>query len=128
MTDLVLDSNALTRWVDRHPAMLALFETVQQVGGVAFVPTVCLVESLRGTPADALLNQRLGGCQPVPLTEPLARSAARLRGAVDADDVVDPVVVATASHLGAVIVSGDRDLLHLAHRCEPPVQVVEPDG
>ncbi|MFP4310727.1 MAG: type II toxin-antitoxin system VapC family toxin [Nitriliruptoraceae bacterium] len=123
-----LDSNALTRWLDRHPAMLALLEASQQSGGAAYVPTVCLVESLRGTPADAVLHQRLGGCQPVPLTELLARSAARLRDAVDGHDVVDPVVAATASHLDAVIVSGDRDLLLLAHRCDPPIEVVDPGG
>lgn len=128
MTDVVLDANALTRWVDKHPGVLALLEATRQVGGAAHVPTVCLVEALRGSAADASLNQRLKGCQLVPLDTPVARHAAVLRAAIDSDDIVDPVVVATTAALAATVVSSDPDIALLASYGDPPVAVVSPDG
>ena len=44
MTDLLLDSNALSSWADKDQRVLALLEAVRRVGGVVYVPTVCLVE------------------------------------------------------------------------------------
>lgn len=124
MTDLVLDSNALTRWTDNASEVLALLEVAERVGGVAYVPTVCLVESLTGTAADAPLNQRLKGTRAVQLTEPLARAAAVLRAAVAGDDAADPVVVATAVDARATVVSDDPDIARLAGHTTPPVEVV----
>lgn len=127
MTDVVLDANALTRWVDRQPAVIALLEATRQAGGAAYVPTVCLVEALRGNAADATLNQRLKGCRITPLDASLAKHAARLRAVIDGDDIVDPVVTATSAALHATVISTDRDIALLATYCSPPVRVVDPD-
>ena len=56
MTDLLLDSNALSSWADKDQRVLALLEAVRRVGGVVYVPTVRLVESLTGSHTDAALN------------------------------------------------------------------------
>ena len=127
MSDIVLDTNALTRWVDKHPGVLAILEATRQAGGAALVPTACIVEALQGSAADATVNQRLKGCQAVPLDTPIARHAAQLRAAIDADDIVDPVVTATAAALAAIALSTDPDIERLASYCNPPVHVVNPD-
>ena len=127
MTDVVLDSGALSMFASGDPRLLAVLEAAQRDGGVAYVPTVCLVESLTGSPQDANLNRRLKGTRRVPLDEVDARKAATQRAAVDKDDVADPVVVTTAARLGAVVVTTDpEDLSALAHVGTPPVAVVDP--
>ena len=128
MTSLVLDSNALTAWTRDTPRLVAILEAVRQAHGIVFVPTVCLVESLTGTPADTSLNQRLKGTRPVALDSDLARDAATLRAAVDHDDVADPVVVATAARLRATVVSSDADLRQLATYAAPAVPVIDPSS
>lgn len=128
MTDIVLDSNGITRWVDGHLGTLELLEATLELGGVIFVPTVCLVESLTGSPRDAATHHRLHATQTVDLDPELARVAATVRAAVDHDDVVDPVVVATAASLDAMIVSSDPDLPRLAATLRQPVRVVDPTG
>lgn len=128
MTDLVLDSNALTGWADRHSGLLALLEAAQRAGGVIYVPTVCLVESLTGGGRDARLNQVSKGTRLVGLDERLARTAAALRAAVSGDDVTDPVVVATAATTGATVVSSDDDIVQLAAFTRPATFVVDPRG
>jgi rRNA-processing protein FCF1 len=126
--DIVLDSNALTRWVDRHRGTMALMESVLRNDGTVFVPTVCLVESLTGSQRDAATHHRLRAAQTVDLDRGLARASATVRAAVDHDDVVDPVVVATAASLDAMIVSSDPDLPRLAATLSQPVRVVDPTG
>lgn len=107
--------------------MLALLEAVRRAGGIVYVPTVCLVESLTGKPSDAVLNQRLKGTIIVPLNEHTARLAARLRAELGGDDAVDPVVVATAQVMRATVVSADTDDIGpLASRLTPAVPVVDP--
>ena len=90
------------------------------------MPTVCLVESLTGGPVDATLNHRLKGAVKPTLTVSMARAAAELRAVIDSDDIVDPVVVATAAEHNAPIVSSDPDLATLANHVDPPVRVVDP--
>lgn len=122
--NLVLDSNALSRLARRDPGVLAKLEAAQRAGGAVYVPTVCLVESLTATAADAALNQRLKRARKVDLAEPLARDAAKLRAAIAGNDAADPVVVATAATLAATVVSTDPDIAQLASHCTPPVRVV----
>jgi len=125
--DLLLDSNALSRWADKDTKVLALLEAVRRAGGVVYVPTVCLVESLTGKPMDAALNQRLKGAVIVGLDEATARLAARLRAEIGGEDAADPVVVATAHVMRATIISVDTDDIEpLAGLVVPAVPVVDP--
>lgn len=129
MTDVVLDSGALSMFADGDPRLLAVLEAAQRDGGIAYVPTVCLVESLTGRAQDANLNQRLKGTRTVALDEADAREAAARRAAVDADDVADPVVVTTAARLRCVVLTTDpEDISSLANASDPRVAVVDPRG
>lgn len=129
MTDVVLDSGALSMFADGDPRLLAALEAAQREGGIAYVPTVCLVESLTGRAQDANLNRRLKGTRTVPLDETYAREAAARRAAVDADDVADPVVVTTAARLRSVVLTTDpEDISALANAGDPRVAVVDPRG
>lgn len=127
MADVVLDSGAVTMFAGSDPRLLAVLEAAQRDGGIAHVPTVCLVESLTGREQDANLNRRLKGTRTVPLDEADSRAAAARRAAVDADDAADPVVVATAARFGAVVVTTDpEDISALANAGDPRVAVVDP--
>lgn len=129
MTDVVLESGALSMFAGDDPRFLAVLEAAQRDGGIAYVPTVRLVESLTGTAQDTNLNRRLKGTRTVPLGETDAREAATRRAAVDGDDAADPVVVATAVLLRAVIVTTDlQDISALASAGNPRVAVVDPQG
>jgi predicted nucleic acid-binding protein len=126
VTDVVLDSGPLTMWADADRRVLAILEAVQRDGGVAFVPTVCLVESLTGGPKDANLNRRLKGARVVSLDESDARSAASRRAVIEGSDAADPVVVAIAARLRAAVVTTDpRDMAPLADAGPPTVAVVD---
>lgn len=127
MTDLVLDSGALSMFAEGDPRILAVLEATQRDDGIAYVPTVCLVESLTGQARDANLNRRLKGTRTVSLDETGAREAAARRAAVDSDDVADPVVVATAARVAAVVVTTDpEDISALADAADPRVAVIDP--
>lgn len=121
---VVLDPNMLTRAAGADPRVLAYLEAAQRHGGAAFVPTICLVESLTGRPTDAPLHRLLRRLRAVSLDVDLARVAASLRARVRGDDPADAVVVATAAMLGATVLSGDPDLVRLAGAAQPPVTVV----
>lgn len=127
MSDLVLDSGALSMFASGDRRVLAVLEAAQRSAGIAHVPTVCLVESLTGQDRDANLNRCLGGTRPVPLSESDARSAAARRAAVGGDDAADPAVVAAAARLGAVVVTTDPDdISALATAGDPVVAVLDP--
>jgi predicted nucleic acid-binding protein len=127
VTDVVVDSGPLSMWAEADRRVLAILEATQRSGGIAFVPTVCLVESLTGRQRDAALNRVLKGARLVPLDEAGARRAAERRAVVDGDDVADPVVVATAARLTAVVVTTDpSDIGDLAAAAAPTVAVVDP--
>ncbi len=129
MTDVVLDSGALSMFAAADPRLLAVLEAAQRAGGIAHVPTVCLVESLTGDPQDANLNRCLKGTRTVPLDDTDARSAATRRAAVDGDDAADPVVVAAAARLDAVVVTTDpADISALAGAGDPRVAVLDRRG
>lgn len=127
MTDLVVDSGPLSMWADADRRVLAILDAAQRSGGVVFVPTVCLVESLTGRQRDAGLNRVLKGTRVVSLDEVDARRAAERRAAVDGDDAADAVVVATAARLGAVVVTTDpTDIGELAVAAASAVAVIDP--
>ncbi len=107
----------------------AVLASAQRAGGQAFVPTVCLVESTTGSPRDIPLNRALRSMVSVDLTEALARSAAGRRAAVRGDDAADPIVVAAAAALNAVVLSTNLDdLVPLGAASEPRVAVIDPRG
>lgn len=127
MSDLVLDSGALSMFAADDVRLLAVLDVAQQQGAVLLVPTVCLVESLTGTARDARLHQRLRATRSLVLDESIARDAARRRAAVDGDDAADPVVVATAARAGASVLTTDPDdLRSLAHAAGMQVDVLDP--
>jgi hypothetical protein len=102
------------------------------------VPSVVIVQTIRGDSRDAPINRILNGVRigdlaapPVtiaPLTGILARQAGRLLGATATTDAVDAVVVAEAFQLlPAIIVTsdpGDIRRLLLADPSHPHVQVI----
>jgi len=127
VSDLVLDSGALSMFAADDVRLLAVLDVAQQQGAVLLVPTVCLVESLTGTARDARLHQRLRATRSLVLDESIARDAARRRAAVDGDDAADPVVVATAARAGASVLTTDPDdLRSLAHAAGMQVDVLDP--
>jgi hypothetical protein len=127
MTDVLLDSGPLSMWADADRRVLAILEAAQRAGGIAYVPTVCLVESLTGRPEDANLDRRLKGARIVSLGETDARHAAGLRAAIGGDDAADPAVVAAAARLDALVVTTDLgDIRALASVGSPVVEVLDP--
>lgn len=112
---------------DADRGVLAILDAAQRSGGIAFVPTVCLVESLTGRQRGRRTEPRAEGARIVPLDEVDARRAAERRAVVDGDDAADPVVVVTAARLGAVVVTTDAsDIGELAAAVSPAVAVVDP--
>jgi hypothetical protein len=125
MTDVLLDSGPLSMWADADRRVLATLEAAQRAGGIAYVPTVCLVESLTGRPEDADLDRRVKGARIVSLGEADARRAAGLRAAVGGEDAA-PAVVAAAARLAAVVVTTDPGIRALAAVGSPVVEVLDP--
>ena len=114
---VVLDSHGLTN-LAQDPARL---EELRRRGEwPAIVPAVILTEALTGDHRrDHFEHRMLRTCDIRPVDELLARSAARLRTAVNgrrAPSAVDAIVVALADDVGgAVVLSSDpADLRVLA--------------
>jgi predicted nucleic acid-binding protein len=84
-----------------------------QAGVPVLVPTAVLAETLMGDDGDARANQVLKKLQVVPLTDSIARSAARLKHLARMTGVaatIDAVVVATSAAAGGgVILTSDPD-------------------
>ncbi len=107
---LVLDSGGFSRLSSRTPQALALIRALQAEGlWPPVVPTVVLVESLRGDAArDAQASQFLKACIVHSHVEPgLARRAADLRHRSRKGSAVDALVVASAEP-GGTVLTGDR--------------------
>jgi predicted nucleic acid-binding protein len=84
-----------------------------QAGVPVLVPTAVLAEILLGDEGDTRVNQVLKKLQVIPLTDSIARSAARLKrlaGMTGAAATIEAIVVATsASAGGGVILTSDPD-------------------
>jgi predicted nucleic acid-binding protein len=98
---VVLDSQAL--WaVARNDGddARAVLAASSEAGVPVLVPTAVLAETLLGDERDARANQVLKKLQIVPLTDSVARSAARLKrlaGMTGAAATIDAIVVATSA-------------------------------
>jgi predicted nucleic acid-binding protein len=117
---VVLDSQGL--WaVARNDSddARAVLAASSQAGVPVLVPTAVLAETLMGDERDARANQVLKKLQVVPLTDSIARSAARLKrlaGMTGVAATIDAIVVATsaAGGGGVILTSDPNDIRVLA--------------
>jgi predicted nucleic acid-binding protein len=116
----VLDSQGL--WAvarnDSEDAR-AVLAASSQSGVPVLVPAVVLAETLFGDERDARANQVLKKIQVIPVTDPIARSAARLKQAAGMTGVaatIDAIVVATSAAAGGgvILTSDPGDIRALA--------------
>jgi predicted nucleic acid-binding protein len=117
---VVLDSEGL-RAVARNDSddARAVLAASTQAGIPVLVPAAVLAETLFGDRRDARANQALKRLRVVPITESVARSAARLKhlaGLAGVASTVDAIVVATSAAVGGgVILTSDvNDIRALA--------------
>jgi predicted nucleic acid-binding protein len=94
------DRNERRTWAE-HKARLEL-------GVVPLVPAPVIAQVSR-SPQQAQLRRFLTGCVVVPLGENDAHEAGRLLGTTKTADIVDAVVVTTALHQKAAILTSDPD-------------------
>ena len=94
------DRNERRAWAE-HKARL-------EMGVVPLVP-VPVVAQVSRSPRQAQLRRFLTGCVVIPLGETGAHEAGRLLGMTRTTDVVDAVVVTTALHHQATILTSDPD-------------------
>ncbi len=91
----------------------AVLTSSREAGVRVFVPSVVLAEALFGDNRDARANQALKKLQVVPVSEPVARMAAKLKRLTDMSGVagtVDALVVAvSAAAGGGVVLTADAD-------------------
>ena len=125
---LVLDSGGVSRLAARTKTALSLIGALNaQDLWPPVVPTMVLVESLRGDPRrDANTHRFLKMCIIEPtVSESTARRAAELRRRARAGSAVDALVVAIAEP-GGTVLTGDRaDIEALAaHADAVAVEVV----
>jgi predicted nucleic acid-binding protein len=111
---VVLDSQGL--WaVARNDSddARAVLAASSEAGVPVLVPAAVLAEALLGDERDARANQVLKKLQIVPLTDSIARSAARLKrlaGMTGVAATIDAIVVATSAAAGGgVILTSDPD-------------------
>ena len=125
---LVLDSGGFSKLSSRSKTALAMLSALHASGlWPAVVPTVVLVESLRGDARrDANANRFLKTCiVEAEVSSAVARRAAELRRRARAGSAVDALVVAIAEP-GGTVLTGDRaDLEALAaHAQNVTIEVV----
>ncbi len=114
MPVLVYDTGALVAAERREPLIWRLHDRANAAGIVPVVPVVVLAQAWRGGPQPTL-SRLLRGCRIVPDDETTGRAAGRACAAAGTSDVVDALVVVTATQLAAPVVTSDPDdLAHLA--------------
>jgi len=113
-SSVVLDSQGL--WaVARNDSddARAVLAASSEAGVPVLVPTAVLAETLLGDERDARVNQVLKRIQVIPLSDSIARSAARLKrlaGMTGVAATIDAIVVATSAAAGGgVILTSDPD-------------------
>lgn len=110
MSTIVLDSGGLSALAD--PRRVARVRALLDAGmWPPVIPSVVLVESLRGAARDAPVNRLLKTCEIVEsLPSWLARRAARLRQLARRGSAVDAVVVALAEQYDEpIVLTSDPD-------------------
>ena len=110
------DRNERRAWAE-HKVRLEL-------GVIPLVPAPVVAQVSR-SPRQAQLRRFLTGCVVVPLGETEAHQAGRLLGIAKTADVVDAVVVTTAVHQEATILTSDpQDIKRLVRASGREVAVV----
>ena len=114
---MVLDSEGL--WaVARNDSQdaRAVLAASRQAGVPVLVPAAVLAETLFADGRDVRANQVLKKLQVVPVTDPIARSAAdlkRLAAMTGGAATIDAIVVATSVAVGGgVVLTSDIDDIH----------------
>jgi predicted nucleic acid-binding protein len=124
----VLDSEGL--WAvarnDSEDAR-AVLAASRQAGVPVFVPAAVLAKTLFADGRDVRANQVLKKLQVVPVTEPIARSAAelkRLAAMTGAAATIDAIVVATSAAAGGgVVLTSDIDDIHALADCAAGIRI-----
>lgn len=125
---VVLDSEGL--WAvarnDSEDAR-AVLAAANQAGVLVLVPAAVLAETLFGDGRDARANQVLKKLQVIPITDPIARSAAVLKRDARMTGVaptIDAIVVATSAAVGGgVILTSDVDDIRALANCATSVRI-----
>lgn len=114
MPALLYDTGALVAAERRESLIWSLHDHANAAGIVPVVPVVVLAQAWRGGPQHNL-SRLLRGCRIVPNDESAGRAAGAACTAAGTSDVVDALVVITATQLAAPVVTSDPDdLAHLA--------------
>lgn len=125
---LVLDSGGFTRLSSRTKPALAIIRSLVNEGlWPPIVPTMVLVESLRGDAArDANTNRFLKTCiVEAQVTPAVARRAAELRRRARTGSAVNALVVALAEPGGTVLTGDKADIEALAaHARDVSVELI----
>lgn len=108
MPGLIYDTGALVAAERRQPVIWRLHDRANAAGIVPVVPVVVLAHAWRGGPQHNL-SRLLRGCRIMPDDEITGRAAGRACAATATSDVVDALVVVTAIHLTAPVVTTDPD-------------------
>ena len=114
---LVLDSGGFSRLSERSRKALALIDELRNAGlWPPVVPTMVLVESLRGHPGrDAKANRFLKTVvKDEVVSVDVARRAAELRRRAERGSGVDALVVTLAEPNGTVLTGDEADITALA--------------
>ena len=114
MRAIVYDTGALLAAERRDHALLALHRELLRSHLRPIVPVVVLAQAWRGGQQHGV-SRILKGCDIVPDDQHLGRAAGVLCASSGTWDVVDAIVVATAVHHQASVVTSDPDdLIQLA--------------
>ena len=125
---VVLDSEGLCA-VARNDSedARAVLAASNEAGVPVLVPTAVLAETLFGDGRDARANQVLKKLQIIPVTDPIARSAAVLKrqaGMTGVAPTIDAIVVATSAATGGgVILTSDIDDIRALANCATAVRI-----
>jgi len=125
---VVLDSEGL--WAvarnDSEDAR-AVLAVSNQAGVPVLVPAAVLTETLFGDGRDARANQVLKKLQVIPITDPIARSAAGLKRDARMTGVaptIDAIVVATSAAAGGgIVLTSDVDDIRALANCATGVRI-----
>jgi predicted nucleic acid-binding protein len=111
---IVYDAGALVAAERRDRRFLTLHRELLRSHAGPIVPVVVLAEAWRGGPQHGI-SQTLKGCAVLPDDQRISKAAGVICASSGTSDVVDAIVVATAVHHHASVVTSDPgDLTRLA--------------
>ena len=107
MTPVVYDAGVLVA-ADRSVRRVWADHRVRLESGILPVVPAPVIAQVSRSPAQVQLRRLLRGCDILSLAEHQAHAAGQLLGRAGSSDVVDAVVVQTATELRADVVTGDH--------------------